>query len=124
SAIEEKLIQVKMKSSEGNLVYPNELNEEFYTFTQSIEADTAPTQPQEEVFKQLAGQLEEQLKAWTQITTDDVPKVNALVKQADLPALTVASAAPPNESPTPKPTPTAPTESPAPTASPTPSAKP
>ena len=33
SAIEEKLIQVKMKSSEGNLVYPNQLNEEFYTFS-------------------------------------------------------------------------------------------
>jgi len=30
SAVEEKLVQVKMKSSEGNLVYPNQLNEEFY----------------------------------------------------------------------------------------------
>ena len=92
SAIEEKLIQVSMKSSEGNLVYPNQLNEEFYTLSRVIEADAAPTQPQEEVFKMLDGRLEEQLKAWAQIKTDDVPKINELIKQADIPALTVASA--------------------------------
>ncbi len=67
SAIEEKLIQVKMKSSEGNLVYPNQLNEEFYTFSHVIEADAAPTEPQQEVFKMLDGRLDEQLKAWAQV---------------------------------------------------------
>ena len=72
SAIEEKLIQVSMKSSEGNLVYPNQLNEEFYTFSRVIEADAAPTQPQEEVFKTLDDRLEEQLKAWAQIKTEEV----------------------------------------------------
>jgi len=91
SGIEEKLTQVKMKSSEGNLVYPNQLNEEFYTFSRVIEADSAPTQPQEEVFKMLDGRLGEQLKAWAQIKTEDVPKINELIKQADIPALTVAS---------------------------------
>jgi photosystem II stability/assembly factor-like uncharacterized protein len=124
SAIEVKLIQVKMKSSEGNLVYPNELNEEFYSFASSIEADAAPTQPQEEVFKLLDGQLEEQLKAWAQVKSDDVPKINALIKEADLPALMVASAAEPKESPTPTSTPTAPAESPTPAASATPTASP
>ncbi len=89
SAIEEKLIQVKMKSSEGNLVYPNQLNEEFYTFSRAIEADAAPTQPQEEVFKMLDGRLEEQLKAWAQVKAVEVPKINELIKQADIPALTV-----------------------------------
>ena len=91
AAVEGKLIQVNMKSSEGNLVYPNMLNEEFYTFSRVTEADVAPTQPQEEVFKMLDGRLEEQLKSWQQIKTEDVPRINALIKQADLPALTVAS---------------------------------
>ena len=73
-------------------MYPNQLNEEFYTLSRVIEADTAPTQPQEEVFKMLDGRLEEQLKAWAQIKTEDVPKINELIKQADIPALTVDSA--------------------------------
>jgi len=96
SAIEEKLIQVKMKSSEGNLVYPNQLNEEFYTFSRAVEADAAPTEPQLEVFKMLNGRLEEQLQAWVQLKADEVPKINELIKQADVPALTVAEAAKPS----------------------------
>jgi hypothetical protein len=95
STVEEKLIQVKMKSSEGNLVYPNELNEEFDTFSHAIESDAAPTGPQQEVFKLISGQLDEQLKSWTQIKTDSVQKINALIKAADLPALSVASAVAP-----------------------------
>ena len=94
AAIEEKLIQVKMKSSEGNLVYPNQLNEEFYTFSRTIEVDAAPTQPQEDLFKVLNGRLEEQLRAWTQVKQEDVPKINQLIKQADVPALTVAFGTP------------------------------
>lgn len=101
SAIEAALIQVNMKSSEGNLVYPNQLNEEFYTFSRVIEADAAPTQPQEEVFKMLDGRLEEQLKAWAQIKAEEVPKINGLIKQVDIPALTVGAPAPPALSPTP-----------------------
>ena len=127
SSIEEKLIQVKMKSSEGNLVYPNQLNEEFYTFSRVIEADAAPTQPQEEVFKMLDSRLEEQLKAWAQIKTDDVPKINELIKQADIPALTVAEAAKPSPAAATETTPgsaTSPAASPTPAASVTPSVQP
>ncbi|MGI8438461.1 MAG: VPS10 domain-containing protein, partial [Chthoniobacterales bacterium] len=78
SAVEEQLIQVSMKSSEGNLVYPNQLNEEFYTFSRVIEADAAPTQPQLEVYQVLETRLEEQLQKWAQLKRDDVPKVNQL----------------------------------------------
>ena len=119
SAVEEKLIQVNMKSSEGNLVYPNQLNEQFYTFAKVIEADAAPTEPQLEVFKMLDGRLETQLQSWTRIKSEEVPKVNDLIKQADLPALTVAAAAKPAPPSSPSPTPAAsPTASPAPAGSP------
>jgi hypothetical protein len=37
----------------------------------------------------LSGQLDEQLKKWTQIKSDDVPKISALIKQVDLPALII-----------------------------------
>ena len=90
------------------------LNEEFYTFSRAIEADAAPTVPQMEVFKILDGRLEEQLKAWAQIKTEDVPKINALIKEADIPALTVASAtAPRTDAPVPPAAGASPTPSPA-----------
>ena len=134
SAIEEKLIQVNMKSSEGNLVYPNQLNEEFYTFSRVIEADAVPTQSQEQVYKMLDGRLTEQLKGWAQIKTDEVPKINQLIKQADVPALSVSSEPAPAESAAP-PTPPAASASttppafpaspaPKPSVSPSPSASP
>ncbi|MEY2438882.1 MAG: hypothetical protein QOI34_267, partial [Verrucomicrobiota bacterium] len=90
SDIEQQLIQVNMKSSEGNLVFPNMLNERFDTFSHVIDAgDTEPTKPQLEVFQLLSGKLDEQLKKWAQIKTDDVPKVAGMIKQLDLPALTI-----------------------------------
>jgi hypothetical protein len=121
SAVEEKLTQVKMKSSEGNLVYPNQLNEEFYTFGRVIEADAAPTESQLEIFKMLDGRLEEQLKSWAQIKSEDVPKVNDQIKQADLPALSVAMPTKPSPSPSSSSSPSAkpsPGESTSPTAPP------
>ena len=90
SAVEEKLIQVNMKGSEGNLAFPNMLNEEFDTFSHIIDyADNGPTQPQYEVFKMLSGRLDEQLQKWAQLKNDEVPKVSAMIKQADIPALSV-----------------------------------
>ena len=79
-----------MKSSEGNLVYPNELNEEFYSFLYTIESDVAPTAPQQAVFQKLSARLDEQLKKWADLKASEVPKVNEMIKQADVPALTVA----------------------------------
>ncbi len=92
AAVEEKLIQVNMKGSEGNLAFPNMLNEEFDTFSHVIDyADTGPTQPEYEVFKVLSARLDEQLGKWSQLKADEVPKVSAMIKQADVPALSVNS---------------------------------
>jgi hypothetical protein len=38
----------------------------------------------------LNSQLEEQLKKWAQLKAEEVPKVSELIKQANLPALTVS----------------------------------
>jgi hypothetical protein len=90
SAVEEQLIQVNMKGSEGNLAFPNMLNEAIYSFSRTIEySDYGPTQPQLEVFKMLDARLEEQLKKWTQIKTEEVPKIAALIRQVELPAISV-----------------------------------
>jgi hypothetical protein len=90
SEIEQKLIQVNMKGSEANLAFPDMLNERFETFSHTIESgDTEPTQGQLKVFEMLSSQLEEQLKKSAQLKTEEVPKVSELIKQANLPALTV-----------------------------------
>jgi hypothetical protein len=91
SEIEQKLIQVNMKGSEGNLAFPDMLNERFETFSHTIESsDKEPTQGQLNVFQMVSNQLEEQLKKWAEIKTEAVPKVSELIKQASLPALIIS----------------------------------
>jgi photosystem II stability/assembly factor-like uncharacterized protein len=86
--VEEQLIQVNMKGSEGNLAFPNKLNEQLDTFSAIVQAgDSAPTQQQYEVFKMLRGQLDQQLAAWKEINSSDVPAFNQLVKSSNIPAL-------------------------------------
>ena len=90
SDVEQQLIQVNMKGSEGNLAFPNVLNEAFDSFSHSVDAgDREPTKPQMDVFASLSGRLDEQLKKWNAIKKDDLPKVTELIKQADLPALII-----------------------------------
>ena len=91
SEVEKELIQVNMKGSEANLAFPSMLNERFDAFSHFIDSgDTnPPTKSQLEVFQKLSGQLDEQLKKWTQMKTDDLPKVSEMIKQLNLPALMV-----------------------------------
>lgn len=93
--IEEKLMQVKMKSSEGNLRYPNELNEAFDALSHTIEyADAAPTRPQIEVYDLLNARLQEQLKALREVLNRDLPALNDLMHKSGVPALTIPSETP------------------------------
>ncbi len=90
SEVEQQLMQVNMKGSEGNLAFPNMLNEAFDSFSHSVDAgDREPTKSQMDVFSSLNGRLEEQLNKWSAIKKDDVPKVTAMIKEADLPALVI-----------------------------------
>jgi photosystem II stability/assembly factor-like uncharacterized protein/DNA-binding FrmR family transcriptional regulator len=91
--IEEQMIQVNMKGSEANLAFPDMLNELFDAFTSSLEfGDNAPTQQQYEVYKKLRARLDQQLTAWRQIMSSDVPAFNNAMKGADIPTLYVAPA--------------------------------
>jgi hypothetical protein len=86
--VEEQLIQVNMKGSEANLAFPNMLNEQFDSFSAVMQAgDSAPSQQQYEVFKMLRRQLDQQLSAWKQIMSADVPTFNDHMKNSNIPAL-------------------------------------
>lgn len=89
SAVEGQLIQVKLKSSEGNLRYPNMLNEEWATFAMLVDiADAAPTQQQQDVFHQLSQQTDENVAKWEQIRKTDVPALNEMMRRSGAISLT------------------------------------
>ena len=92
-AIEQELVQVKMKSSEGNLRYPNMLNESFDTFSHAIENDTAPTAAMLGVFEDLNTKLDKQLAAWKQVVSTDLPAVNAKIQGTDVSSIQVINPA-------------------------------
>ncbi|HVS74645.1 MAG TPA: hypothetical protein VHE23_04405 [Candidatus Acidoferrales bacterium] len=91
--VEEELIQVNMKGSEGNLAFPNMLNEQLDSFSASVQAgDGVPPLQQYEVFKMLRARLDQQLTAWKQILASDVPALNEAIRKGDLPALYLSPA--------------------------------
>ena len=90
--IEQELIQVKMKSSEGNLRYPNMLNEQYDSLRQTVEsADTAPSQPELDVFSRLHGELETQIAKWNDVARQDVPALNDVIRKQNIPVVTVGT---------------------------------
>ena len=90
--VEEQLVQVKMKSSEGNLRYPNMLNEQYWSFNELVQSfDQAPTAQQLQVYDELHTRLGAQLAKWQQIQTADVPALNDLMRKNGVPSLAVGS---------------------------------
>ena len=90
--VEEQLIQVKMKSSEGNLRYPNMLNEQYASFNDIITGvDQAPTTQQQLVYDDLHTRLAAQLAKWQEIQRADVPALNDLMRKNGVPSLTIGN---------------------------------
>lgn len=88
--VEGELIQYRMKSSEGNLNWPNMLNEMYDSLGHSIDnADAAPTAQQIAAAEQLESQLIEQLAKWQQIVTTDVAALNNQMRNGNVPAIYV-----------------------------------
>jgi len=88
--IEEQLMQVQMKSSEGNLRYPNMLNEQYDSLSHSVEyADAAPTASTYGVYDSLHRRLEEQLAKWNELVKTDLPGLNQLMHSHNVPSLRV-----------------------------------
>src|SRR5262249_42985335 len=83
AGIEGELVQVKRKSSEGNLRYPSMLDDQLDFFRQIIEADVAPTRAQLEAHDALARRLNAQLALWKDVLGKDIPALNAQVQRAE-----------------------------------------
>lgn len=81
SAIEGKLMQVNLTGSEGNLNFPDMLNEQIYAFAAGLEdADTAPTKQELETYAGMHAALESQLAAWQALKDGELARFRAAAK--------------------------------------------
>jgi hypothetical protein len=77
AAVEEKVMQVKMKSTEGDLRYPTMIDEQLIYLNWSVDgSDAAPTEGQQRLFAKLSAELQEQLNRWDQILSQDLSGFN------------------------------------------------
>ena len=88
TAVEEELIQVKIKSSQDALNYPIKLNNKLAALAGTVGgADTRPTKQQYAVFNDLSAKVDAQLSKYREIMSVDLPAFNKLVKEQDVPAV-------------------------------------
>jgi hypothetical protein len=93
TAIEEAIIQPKSKSGEDPLNYPVRLADQMMALGHTVDsADAAPTQASNVVFEYLDAKIEEQVAKWKQIREKDLAELNARIRGADIPAISMAPA--------------------------------
>jgi photosystem II stability/assembly factor-like uncharacterized protein len=93
TATEEAIIQPKSKSGEDPLNYPVRLADQMMALGHTVDsADAAPTQASYAVFEDLDAKIEEQVAKWKQVREKDLGELNARIRSADIPAISVAPA--------------------------------
>jgi hypothetical protein len=81
--IEAALIQTKSHSSEDPLNYPVRLNNKLATLAAEVDYTFArPTQQDYAVYKELAGQVDTQLGKLNDILTEQLPRLNQLIRKS------------------------------------------
>ena len=88
TAVEEALYQTKNKSSQDPLNFPIRLNDKLASVADSAAmGDFAPTAQQRAVYAQLVGQIDAQLAQLRAIWETDLPALNTMIQQAQVPAI-------------------------------------
>ncbi len=90
ASVEESLYQTKNQSSQDPLNYPIRLNNKLAALAGVVSsADAAPTQQAYAVYDDLVAQIDAQLARLAQMIKTDVPAFNQLVREQNVPAVTV-----------------------------------
>lgn len=88
--IEEELYQTKNQSSQDPLNYPIRLNNKLAALAGSIAGpDSQPTDQHFAVYEELVKRIDAELAGLRQIFSTDVPAFNKLVRERDIPAVSV-----------------------------------
>jgi len=92
--VEEALYQTKNRSSQDPLNFPIRLNNKLAALAGVVQsADAAPTDQAYAVYDELVAQIDAQLARFTAIMKTDVPAFNQLVRDQNVPAVTVKPSA-------------------------------
>jgi photosystem II stability/assembly factor-like uncharacterized protein len=88
SAVEDELIQPKAKGALDSIQFPSKLNTKIAALTSVVaSADAVPPKQAYEVFEDLSGRIDEQLRRLRGVLDSDVPAFNTAVRDAVLPAV-------------------------------------
>ncbi len=88
SAIEEELIQTKIKSGQDALNFPIKLNNKIAALSSSVDsADYAPTAQSYIVYNDLTTRIDAQIALFAQIKTNDVAEFNKMFAAKNLPVI-------------------------------------
>ncbi len=91
--VEDAIYQTKLRASEDALNFPIKLNNKLGSLLSTVTStDVAPTTQSYEVFKELSAQLQVQLDQLHSIETSDVAAFNKLVRDQNIPAITMKPA--------------------------------
>jgi hypothetical protein len=91
AAVEVELYQVKNQADEDPLNYPIKLNNRIAALLGVVEGtDTAPTRQSEAVNEELTTEVNVQIRAAQKLLTDDIAAFNKMVKDANIPAVTIS----------------------------------
>jgi chromosome segregation ATPase len=88
TAVEEELMQTKIKSSQDALNYPIKLNNKLAALASSVDsADYAPTAQSFDVYNELTARIDAQLATLARIKAEDIAAFNRLLVEKNLPVI-------------------------------------
>ncbi len=96
SAVEDALFQINKTAEKDSFNYGGRLNDMLIALEAAVErADAAPTKQTYEVFDYLDHELQLQMSRWNSIVSTDLPALNKLIRDRDIPFINdrVAAAA-------------------------------
>ncbi|MEM8898016.1 MAG: glycosyl hydrolase [Bacteroidota bacterium] len=90
SMIEKSLYQTKNRSRQDPLNFPIKLNNKLAHLSRLVGVgDGAPTQQAQEFYKEVTEKIDEQLSSWYEVVENDVPKLNDMIKQKAVDAISI-----------------------------------
>jgi photosystem II stability/assembly factor-like uncharacterized protein len=90
TAVEEELIQTKIKASQDALNFPIKLNNKLAALASTVDgADFAPTAQAYDVYNDLTGKIDAQLAVLARIKSEDIAAFNRMFAEKNLPVITI-----------------------------------
>jgi photosystem II stability/assembly factor-like uncharacterized protein len=98
TAVEDALFQINKTAEKDSFNYGGRLNDMLIALQSAVErADAAPTQQTYDVFDYLDRELQQQLSQWNIVMTVDLPALNKLIRDKEVPFISAKPKASPGE---------------------------